>query len=157
MRSRLWVMAGTISCVLALAIGAVWGWVAWTGRQTATMPVPPVSASSTEVATAYVAALNAHDCGAAKTLSTSDGADTTVLWCSQVRSIVVSTWGTPRSEAPLWSEHQAPQEVVLVPATITVTWRPFHDGGSMSSVGWGHLLVRENSTAPWRVADQGVG
>jgi hypothetical protein len=111
-----------------------------------------------EVAKAYVAALNAHDCTAAKTLSTPDAADITAMWCIAVRSLVVPTWGTPRNEAPQWTGHQAPQEVVFVPATITVTWRPFHDDGSMSSAGqhtWGYLLVRESSTAPWRVADQG--
>jgi hypothetical protein len=111
-----------------------------------------------EVAKAYVAALNAHDCTAAKTLSTPDAADITAVWCIAVRSLGVRSWGTPRTEVPRWTGHQAPQEVVFVPVTITVTWRPFHDDGSMSSAGphtWGYLLVRENSTAPWRVADQG--
>jgi hypothetical protein len=111
-----------------------------------------------EVARAYVAALNAHDCGAAKTLSTLDGARDAVMWCGNVRTLSATSWGTPRMEAPKWSGRQAPQEVVFVPVTIRVTWRPFHDDGSLApstAQTWGYLLVREDATAPWRVADQG--
>ena len=82
-----------------------------------------------EVATAYVAALNAHDCSAAKKLSTPGAADMTAMWCGDVRSLVVRTWGAPRTEQLGWSGHEAPQEVDFVPATIAVTWRPFHNDG----------------------------
>ncbi len=156
---RRWVRAlVAIACVLAAMVGSVVGWVAWTGRQTATIPIPSDTADPMDVATAYVAALNAHDCDAARKLSTSDEADHTGVWCGDVRTLSVTSWGNLRMEAPQWSGRQAPQEVVFVPATIRVTWRPFHDDGSFSpspTHSWGYQLVRENATSPWRVADQG--
>ena len=109
------------------------------------------------VAKAYVDALNAHDCDAARKLSTANAASHSDMWCRNVRSVEVLAWRTPIVEEPKWSGHRAPQEVTFVPVTMTVTWRPFHDDGTMNpgTRAWGYVLLRENATSPWRVSDQG--
>lgn len=155
---RRWVkVVIAVACVVALTAGGALGWVAWTGRQTATISVPPDSASPMTVAKAYVDALNAHDCDAARKLSTTNAASHSDLWCRNVRSVEVLAWRTPIVEEPKWSGHRAPQEVTFVPVTMTVTWRPFHDDGTMNpgTRAWGYVLLRENATSPWRVSDQG--
>jgi len=147
-------------CALVSAVGAVFGWVAWTGRQTATIAIPADTAAPLDVARAYVAAINAHDCHAARSVTVADSVDMTTTWCTDVRSLAVSEWRTPLVESSGYYGRTAPQEVTYVPVSMTVAWRPFHDDGSMSSAGvitWGYVLVRENAGAPWRVADQGVG
>lgn len=98
---RRWVMVllGLV-CALVSAVGAVFGWVAWTGRQTATIAVPADTAAPLDVARAYVAAINAHDCHAARRVTVADSVDMTTMWCINVRSLAVSEWRTPVVESP---------------------------------------------------------
>ena len=63
------------------------------------------------------------------------------------------------TERPGDSGRAAPDEVAHVPVTFDLSWRPFHDDGSMSegATTWGYLVVRSSADSPWRIADQGVG
>jgi hypothetical protein len=105
-------------------------------RQTGGVAVPPREASPEQVVTAYLDALNAHECATAKALITADAEDSATSWCQEVGSLTKVDVPDHFTERPEASGHSAPDEV----ATI-----------------WGYLLVRDSGDSPWRIFDQGRG
>jgi hypothetical protein len=148
------------AATLGLMLVAVLGVAAWTilpPRQTDDVAVPPANASAEDVALAYMAALDGHDCTTARELwveDTDDGAD---LWCKDVASL-----GNPRvtSVRPDRGEgDRASQEVVNMGVSFVLDWRWLHNDGSFpeGKATWGYLMVRDNPAAPWRIFDEGDG
>lgn len=109
--------------------------------------------------TAYLDALNAHDCATAKALMTADAEDSAKSWCQDVGSLTSVDVHDHFTERPEASGHSAPDEVANVPVTFDLNWRPFHNDGSMAEGAtiWGYLLVRDSGDSPWRIFDQGTG
>ena len=127
-------------------------------QQMGDVAVPPRDATPEQVVTAYLDALNAHDCDTAAALTVA-GAEGGARWCRDVASLKNVDVRDHFMEVPEYSGHSAPDEVAHVPVSFDVDWRPFHNDGSMGegATTWGYLLVRGSVDAPWRIFDQGVG
>ena len=143
--------------VLALA-GAV-GYLLLPPRQTDTISLPPPDASPEQVVTVYLDALNAHDCDTAEALMTAGAEGSARAWCDDVASLTDVDVEGHVLERPEYSGHSDPEEVVYVPVTFDLTWRPLHDDGSLAEgpTTWGYLLVRDADGSPWRIFGQGRG
>jgi len=127
--------------------------------QTADVAVPPSDATPERVITAYLDALNAHDCGTAEALMTAKAESQAASWCEDVANLKNVDVHDHFMERPQGSGHSAPKEVAQVPVNFDLNWRLFHNDGSMDegATTWGYLLVRDSPDAPWRIFDQGVG
>ena len=128
-------------------------------RQSSDIAVPPLAATPEQVVTAYLDALNAHDCDPAEAVMTEDAKGSAKSWCQDVASLTDVDVSDHFTERPRDSGHKAPDEVANVPVTFDLNWRLFHNDGSMEedSTMWGYLLVRDSTDSPWRIFDQGVG
>ncbi|MBD5787486.1 hypothetical protein IF650_15040 [Cellulosimicrobium terreum] len=118
--------------------------------------LPPDDAAPEQVVDAYTRALAGHDCATASALRTPAGSST---WCADVAALTEVQVGAGTVEDPAWSGHTPDQTVVNVPVTFDVEWRAFRADGSMDEgpTTWGYLLVRDTTTDPWRIVDEGVG
>ncbi len=128
-------------------------------RQTGDVAVPPRDASPEQVVSAYLDALNGHDCDTAEALMTTTAADHARSWCHDVASLEGVDVQGHVTERPEWSGHVAPDEVVRVAVTFDLSWRLLRNDGSMNEgpTTWGYLLARDSASSPWRIFDQGVG
>jgi hypothetical protein len=127
--------------------------------QSSDVAVPAQKATPEQVVRAYLAALNAHDCSAARAMSIEDAKDSTKVWCRDVASLADVTVKDHFAERPSWSGHPASVQVARVPVDFNLDWRPFHNDGSLAEgkTAWGYLLERPSTDAPWRIFDQGTG
>lgn len=152
-RSR--VIAGAIAVLLVT--GVALAYVLLPPRQTDEIAMPPDDASPETVVTAYLAALNAHDCSTAATVMLDEYAAES--WCHQVASLQHVVVGESSVEEPEWSGRASDEEVVNVPVTFDLDWRLLGGDGSMEEgpATWGYLLSRTSADEPWRIVDQGVG
>ncbi|MCW2856151.1 MAG: hypothetical protein JWR52_1766 [Marmoricola sp.] len=149
-----WTGASALGLIV-IVVGATLIYVWLTGRQTRDVAMPSQQATPEQVVTAYLDALNAHDCKVAQSLYTPSWQADGRRWCEDVQHL-----GQVRV-------HQAIQEpgsstatqLVDVAVSFDLNWRPFHDDGSMPEgpTGWGYILTRASARAPWRISDQGVG
>lgn len=128
-------------------------------HQTGDVATPAADASPEQVVTAYVNALNAHDCHTAESLMTAGAKEDAKSWCEDVASLTNVNIDHHTTEPPQASGHSAPDEVANISVTFDLSWRPFHDDGSMDEgrTVWGYLLVRGSAHSPWRIFDQGTG
>ncbi len=130
--------------------------------------MPADDASPEQVVTAYVEALDSHDCDTAEALVTASKRDGTEAWCRNVRDMteiqvgshVVEQMGVTGSTSLRSSaEPKTSGEVVRVPVTFNLEWRLFRADDSIpeGTTDWGYFLVRESPMGPWRVFDEGNG
>lgn len=121
--------------------------------------MPADDASPEQVTGAFIDALNAHDCDTAQSLSTPSESADAQRWCERVGSMGSVNLGIPSEEDPSWSGHDMSVEVVYVPVSFDLDWRPFRGDGSMpeGATDWGYQLARETPTSPWRIFGQGIG
>jgi hypothetical protein len=128
-------------------------------QQTSDVAVPRLDATPEQVVTAYIDALNAHDCETAEFLMMEGAESTATQWCQDVASLTSVNVDGHFREPPGASGHSAGEEVANVPVTFDLNWRPFQDDGSMDegATTWGYLLMRSSSGSPWRIFDQGTG
>lgn len=145
--------------VVVLIVVGVLAYLLLPPRQSDDIAVPANNASPEQVVTAYLDALNAHDCDTAEAVMTSDAQDSAKSWCEDVASLTDVDVRNHLTEHPKYSGHSAPDEVANVPVTFDLNWRPFHNDGSMEegSTTWGYLLLRDSPSSPWRIFDQGTG
>ena len=127
-------------------------------RQTGEVPVPADDATPEQVVDAFTQALDAHDCATARSLATDGGRDQADTWCDDVGALDEVQVGAAVAEDPAWSGLPADAEVVDVPVSFELTWRRFHDDGSMDegSTTWGYRLLRDGPDGAWRIIDQGA-
>ncbi len=85
--------------------------------------------------TAYLGALNAHDCDTAQAVVTADAKDSAKLWCENVASLTDTDVRDHFTERPKDSQHAAPDEVADVPVTFDLNWRLFHNDGTIEEGG----------------------
>lgn len=152
-------IALVVATVLAVAVVVVVARVELPPRQTRGVAVPPSDATPEQVVAAYLDALDAHDCDTAEALMTDEAKGSAESWCADVAGLQHVEVSHHFLERPRYSGHSAPQEVANVPVTFDLSWRPFHDDGSMEQgpTIWGYLLVRDSPDSPWRIFDQGTG
>lgn len=145
--------------VLVLAVAATVAYLLLPPRKTADVAVPAPDATPEQVVTAYLDALNAHDCDAAQAVTTGGARDSAKSWCQDVTGLTDVDVRDHFAERPRWSGHSPSAEVANVPVTFDLDWRPFHSDGSMDegATTWGYLLVRQSAGSPWRIFDQGTG
>jgi hypothetical protein len=148
-----------VVAMYVVAVAATAAYLLLPAQQTAHIAVPPRDASPGQVVAAYLAALNAHDCGTAEALMTADAEGRAKSWCEDVaslKSIDVADHFTEPQKDP---SRSASREVANVPVTFNLSWRLFHNDGSMAEgpTMWGYRLVRESADSPWRISDQGTG
>lgn len=128
--------------------------------------LPAKDATPEQVASAYMRALDSHDCNTAEALATPSQRVRTQTWCRKVGHIADQhTSGhivepSQLHEANSLSstgEPTAAPEVVRVPVTFELTWRVLRSDVSMPEgpTDWAYFLTRESPTEPWRVFDEG--
>jgi hypothetical protein len=145
--------------VLGLVVVATAAYLLLPPRQTRDVAVPRNDANPEEVVSAYVAALNAHDCDTAKALTTDGAEDEATSWCGEIASLTHVDIHGHFAEDPEDSGHSGPEEVANVPVSFNLNWRLFHNDGSMEegATTWGYLLVRDSADSPWHIFSQGLG
>jgi hypothetical protein len=153
---RLTLTATGLLLVAAVGAGAVYVYA--TGRQTAEVAGPSADATPEVVVATYVEALDAGDCAAAVALTLPEHAPAARSWCRHVQSLSNAEVHTHLIEDdPTTSGRKADEQVVYVPVSFDLNWRPLHSDGSMSEgpTSWGYLLVK-GSEGAWRIYDEGV-
>lgn len=145
--------------VVLLVAGVVLAYLRVLPWQSEDVAVPADDASPEQVVTAYLAALDGHDCDTAEALVTSDASFGAASWCHDVAHLTDVEVRERTTEDPALSGRPAPEEVADVSVSFDLDWRPFHDDVSMEEgpTAWGYLLVRETPDAPWRIFDEGLG
>jgi hypothetical protein len=153
--SRSRVIVGAVAALLVA--GVALAYVLLPPRQSADIAVPPDDASPEATVTAYLAALNAHDCSTAAAVMLD--AESAESWCHRVASLRHVAVRESSVEEPEWSGRASYDDVVNVPVTFDLDWRLFGGDGSMEEgpTTWGYLLSRTSADEPWRIVDQGVG
>lgn len=148
-----------VTSVLVLVVAATVTYLLLGPRQTSDVVEPVPNATPEQVVTAYLRALNAHDCGTAEAVMTEVAKDSARSWCEGVASLTDVVVRDHFAERPKWSGHSPPEEVANVPVTFDLDWRPFNIDDSMDegATTWSYLLVRESADSRWRIFDQGTG
>lgn len=148
-----------VASVLVLVIAATVVYLMLPQRKTADVAVPAPNATPEQVVTAYLAALNAHDCDTVRALTTEGGSENAKTWCEDVASLTDVDVANHLKGNPQQTGHSLPEEVANVQVSFNLNWRPLHNDGSMDegNTAWGYLLVRTSATSPWRIFDQGMG
>lgn len=124
------IVALVVGVVVLIVVGVV-AYLLLPPRQSDDVAVPANDTTPEQVVTAYLDALNAHDCDTAEAVMTSDAQDSATMWCSKVASLTDVDVRDHFTERPEDSGHSAPEEVVNVPVTFDLDWRLFHNDGSM--------------------------
>lgn len=147
------ILIGSLALVSALAVA----YLLLPPRQTAHIARPALNATPEQVVTAYLEALNTHDCRASEALMTEGSEDTAAAWCHDVASLSNLKVMSHIREQPEQTGHSAPDEVANVPVTFSLDWRPLQGDGSMNEgdTTWAYFLVRTAPEKPWRIFDQG--
>ena len=145
--------------VVVLVVVGVATYLLLAPRQSGDIAVPANDATPEQVVTAYLDALNAHDCDTAEAVTTDDATDSAESWCRKVTSLTNVDVRDHLTERPEFSGRSAPDEVATVPVTFDLDWRIFHGDVSMPEgpTTWGYRLVRDSPDSPWRIFDQGNG
>lgn len=143
MPKRWKLMAAGVTAV-AVAVGGGWWWES-TPRYD--VPVPSASASPGDVVGAYMRALDAHDSGTARALSTSNHRTTAATWLADTSGLQVLGVSAPIDEG---SE-------VEVKVTFDLHQHWWTDDPSMGPGrhAWGYRLVRQQGR--WLIQDEGMG
>ncbi|MGG5260641.1 hypothetical protein [Phycicoccus avicenniae] len=150
----------TVGVAFVLLVGAaVAAILVLPPRQSADVAMPAADAVPEQVVTAFVAALNAHDCTVAEALSTPEARDQTASWCRDVGALDDLGVAPHVLEPPEDSGRAADELVANVGVTFDLDWRPLRSDVSMpeGETTWGYLLVRSPRERAWRVFEQGVG
>lgn len=144
--------------VLVLVVVAAAMYLLLPPRQTSHVAVPADNATPEQVVSAYLDALDAHDCRTAEALMTAGAGDTAKTWCADVAHLTQVHVEEHVKQRPEDSGISASAEVVYVPVSFNVNWRLFHNDGSMDegATTWGYLLTHASSNSPWRIFDQGT-
>ena len=148
-----------VASVLVLVVAAIVTYLLLPPRQTGDVSAPGSDATPQQVETAYLDALNSHDCDTAEAMTTEDAKESAKSWCEDVAKLTDVGVQDHLTERPKDSGHSYPAEVANVPVAFNLTWRHFHNDGSMDegTTTWGYLLVRHSADSPWRIFDQGTG
>jgi hypothetical protein len=152
LRGNRWFISIAVGAVV-LALVVAGAYLLSQPRQTTDIAVPPLDATPEQVVTAYVDALNAHDCETAESLMANGAEDDAAVWCKNLGSLTDLDI-TDVTEAPKASRHSSGVSV-----TFNVKWRLFHNDGSMDegATAWDYYLVRGSASSPWRISNQGAG
>ena len=145
---------------IAVVLAVLIAWVVYAlvfTHQEREVAVPRDDASPEKVVTAFIDALNAHDCETASQLEAT-GVDIAKGWCEDVAGLSDLRTSKPFREESQEYGHDASQQVVHVGVTFDLDWRWLRSDGSMPEgpTAWGYLLERTSDDAPWRISDQGV-
>ena len=105
-----------IALVAAVLVAATAAYLLLPARQTGDIAVPPRDANPEQVVTAYLDALNTHDCGTAEALMTADAEDGAKLWCADFASLKDVDIHDQHTERPEASGHSAPRQPLTAPA-----------------------------------------
>lgn len=148
-----------VASVLLLVVAAIVAYLLLPPRQTGDVAVPGRHATPEQVVTAYLDAMNAHDCATVESLVTEGLRDRAKSWCDAVAGLTDVHVRDHFMERPSWSGRSPWEEVSNVPVTFDLNWRPFHGDASMDegATTWGYVLVRDSADSPWRIFDQGTG
>lgn len=148
-----------IALAVVTAVAGIAAYLLLPPWRTGDVPVTGHDASPEQVVSAYLDALNEHDCGTAEALVVHGAEGSARSWCESVASLEDIQIHEHVAEPPESSGHSAPDEVANVRVRFDLAWRPFSDDGSMEegATAWTYLLVRASPSAPWRIFDQGVG
>lgn len=145
------------SAVVVVAIVGIVAYSVLPLWKTADVAVPPDDASPEQVVTAYLDALNQHDCGTAKAVATRHFAEHARSWCTDVSSLAHLLIHQSRPVTPDEVGLAPPAQAVEVWVRFDLTWRLFH-GDPLTPDGttyWGYVLERDSADAPWRINDEG--
>ena len=115
--------------------------------------LPATDATPQEVVAAYIRAVNAGDCGSLRALS--EPSRSNALWCRGEVSLTDVRIAEPREDGCCGVSESFAQSR-YVPVVFD------RRGGDVSfpderDATWGYILVRDDDSQRWRVADQGVG
>lgn len=148
-----------VAVAVALVVVAGIGYMALPAWKTASVAVPPDDASPAQVVTAYLHALDAHDCSAARRMTDLNARDTVGSFCTDVAHARLVRLGPFTSERPSDSGLPRTDDAVFDVATVRITSRFLHGSGSIPSCAgcWGYVLARTSHRAPWRIVDEGSG
>jgi hypothetical protein len=125
------------------------------GGSSEPVTMPGADAPPATVARTYVAALNAHDDRAVRSLSTTPES---VTWLDDVKQISNLQVTGVRPEKPQWSGEPAGTEVRHVGVRFDADWGLFSDGSlEAGDTVWGYWLKRDSSTGRWVIFNEGVG
>lgn len=129
-----------------LVVSATLAYALLTPRQTRDVAMPAADATPERVVTAYLHALDAHDCDTAEALL----ADEDLSWCDDIGSLTRMTVHDHRMER---------SGIANVSVRFDLDWRRFHSDSSMDEgmTTWGYQLARSSPGDPWRIVGQGVG
>ena len=120
-----------VASVLVLVVAATVAYLLLPPRQTSNVAVPAPNATPEQVVTAYLDALNAHDCGTAEAVTTEGAKDSAKSWCTDVASLSAVHVRDQFAERPKWSGRSPSEQVSDVPVTFDLNWRLFHNDASM--------------------------
>lgn len=126
--------------------------------QTNSVPVPPRSATPRQVVDSYLAALDGHDCGTAKALTTASARRDLGYWCRSVAHLDRVRIGNVGSGDPRADGFPSAYSDSHVEVTFRIAWRFLHGDGSMPAghTIWSYELVRPASGGRWLIFDQGT-
>lgn len=153
------VTVALLTALMALALLVAAAYVLLPPRQSEQVAVPAAQATPENVIRTYIRALDAHDCVTAEALVTDDMRSGAKSWCRNVAHLSRVDINRHVVEQLQDSGRSVHEEVANVPVTFDLDWRLFHNDASMDEgrTVWGFLLVRDSTSAPWRVFDQGTG
>ena len=159
MSKRLGRLIALVASVLVLLVAATVTYLLLPPRQSGDVSVPGSDATPEQVVTAYLEALDSHDCDTAEAVMTEGAKESAKSWCEDVTNLTDVDVQDHFMERPKDSGHSWPAEVANVPVAFKLNWRHFHNDGSMDEgpTTWGYLLVRNSAESPWRIFDQGTG
>ena len=131
-----------VASVLLVVVAATVAYLLLPPRQTSDVAVPASNATPEQVVTAYLDALNAHDCDTAEAVMTEGAKNRAKSWCEDVARLTDVDVRDHLTERLKWSGRSPSEEVSNVPVTFDLSWRLFHNDGSMDegATTWGHLL-----------------
>ena len=85
---------------VALLVAATLAYLSLPPRQTRDVAVPPPNATPEQVVTAYLDAMNAHDCATAEAVMSDTARDIAKTWCDDVASLTDVAMRGPSLNAP---------------------------------------------------------
>lgn len=114
-----------------------------------TAPTPPDDATPEQVVRAYVDAVQAGDCDAARALVEDEGQS----WCGNVDITAMTVTSTTQERKATETGDGPMIQRVWVDLTTSGGDGSLPDGDQM----WSYLLERTGSNGAWRIYDQGMG
>jgi hypothetical protein len=151
-------LPAVIATVVVLVGVALTAYLVLPRPQTRDIAMPADDATPEQVVATYLDALDAHDCDTAAAIMSEDG-DSARMWCEDILDLSDVEVRAHVREKPQWSGRSPTEDVVHVPVSFDLDWRPLLSDHSMAGgpTDWGYLLVRESPASPWRIFTQGMG